>query len=224
MSLLDLGPYIEGKQFTQDAKEPYRIELDLFSDSYKKMSKSNTALSNIHLCEIANEFYTAEPDIKEYIPRKAREEIFYAVKLGFATVDVPAKCIYYITKVYNIYKMPNLIFKLIPEREYKVFFQRNYLASGYTIRDVICTFCNQDYQPFSQGRLKVQLNDYTEVYVPTTDMDAIIPTKIASLLSDSDLYDLAVDQDGLQLHGKHLKFLAGYNGGINSVYDLRRLI
>lgn len=224
MTLLELEPYIMGKKYTRVAKEPYRGDYALFDKIDDLIKRSNTAQSNLKLYEIPKEFYMVEPDIASFVPRQAREEIFYALKNGFITDEVPAKCIYYIRKAYNLYKIPNLIFKLIPEKEYTIFFQSNYMKNGLTIRDIICNFCDERYTPISSGSLKVPLGKFAEIYINSKDMVAVVPSAIAEVLSHEDILSLAVDIDGIKLGDTYLKFLADYNGACESTYDLRTLI
>ena len=224
MTLLELEPYIMGNKFTRMVKEPYRGDYELFDKIDDLVKRSSTAPNNLRLFEIPKEFYSVEPDIADFVPRPAREEIFYALKNGFISSEVPAKCIYYIRKAYNLYKIPNLIFKLIPEKEYTIFFQENYFKNNLTVYDVICNFCDERYLPVSAGKLKVPLGGYNAVYIRSKDMIAIMPESIAKILSHEDILHLEVDSDGIKLGSSYLKFLADYNGACESIYDLRTLI
>lgn len=219
-----MEPYINGCNFTRTVKAPYRAQQDLFEQIYKLVQISATAKQNLRIYEVPKEFYQAEPDIANFIPRVAKEEMFYALKNGFISEKVPAKCIYYILKIYNIYKIPNLIFKQIPEKELNIMFQENYLAEGFTLRDVVCTFCDGRYTPLSPTQYVTLLGTYAEVYIQATDMVAIIPVEIARSMSFDDIQKLEVDDYGIKLDQTYIKFLGGYHGACESTYDLRTLI
>lgn len=224
MTLLELEPYIMGSKYTRDVREPYRGDIELFDRINSLVQRSSTAASNVKLYEIPKEFYEAEPDIAAFVPREAKEEIFFALKNGFISEEVPAKCIYMIRKAFNLYKIPNLIFKLIPEKEYTIFFQKGYLKNGLTIRDVICNFCDKRFTPISSGKLCVPLGDYMELYIQEKDMVAVVPSAITNCLSHEDILNLKVDDYGIKIADKYIKFLADYNGACESIYDLRTLI
>lgn len=224
MNLIDLEPYINGQKFTRPAHAPYRGDTELFDKISKLVQCGNTAKQNLAIYEIPKEFYEVEPDFKHFIPKEAQEEMFFALKNGYIVPSVPAKSIYYVRKAYNLYKIPNLIFKLIPEKEYNIFFQENYFDDGLTMRDVICNFCYDQYSPISSSKLMTTVGDYREVYVQETDMVSIMPKKIAENFSHEDILSLKVDDHGIKLGESYVKFMNGYNGGCESIYDLRTLI
>lgn len=224
MRIAELEPYIRGQMFMQDASTPYRASETRFNEWMAIMSKNEFASRLIALTESPKQFFELEPDIAEQIPKREREEMFFAVKNGFASPCVPAKCIYLVKKAYDTYGISNLILKQIPENMYKVLFSRHYLGGGYTMRDVIRMFCNQSYEPVSAHAPFCIMKEYSEIYIPSTDMVAAVPNQIALKLSVSDIQRLQVDDFGIHLDGTYLAFMEGYNGACNSIYDLRRLV
>lgn len=224
MTLAELQPYITGERFSREAVEPYRLDINLYKNLAQVVSESVSAQKNLDVCELPVDFYRVEPDIKYLVPMQAREEMFYALKNGAANPDVPSKLVYYIKKSYNMDKMPNLIFKKIPESELKVFFQENYLGNGYTIRDVVCSIIDPHYIPVNNYTRLVKYDNFVEVYVESTDMVAALPNPMVKNLSQRDIHNIKVDSSGLRIGDCYLRSLGGYYGAVNSIYDLRECL
>ena len=55
-------------------------------------------------------------------------------------------------------------------------------------------------------------------------MVAVVPSAITNCLSHEDILNLKVDDYGIKIADKYIKFLADYNGACESIYDLRTLI
>lgn len=224
MTIEKLSDYIKGYDYTRKASAPYRAEADLFNKVYNMVEHSSTAKSNLRATRRPSVFYKHEPDIAHYVPKPAQEEMYFALKNGFISREVPAKAIHKILLAYEKYKMPNLIFKCISDAELKVMFQENYLAEGVTYTDVICSFVDEKYTPLSSSTKKVDYEDYSEVYIMCEDMVAAVPRDISDSLSNSDISELKVDNYGIHLNGVYLRGLGGFYGASRSTYDLRHCV
>lgn len=224
MTIVDMAPYIMGRMFTREMKAPYRCDMNLYKETCNRVMNSSTASFNLRLCEVSKQFYDMEPDIAHFVPKEARDEIFFAMKNGFASPVVPARGIYLIMKAYDLYKIPNLIFKLIPKAELNCMFQQNYVGSGYTLRDVVCSLCSPTYVPLAEGRYKVPFGKFFEVYIPNTDMVAVLPSDIANALEYTDIRNIECDKQGLKLGDKYIAFMCNHIGAGDSNYDLRTFI
>lgn len=224
MTIVDMAPYIMGKTFTREMKQPYRCDMTLYQDICDKVMCSITAIDNLRLYEVPKQFYESEPDIANFVPKEARAEIFFSMKNGFASPVMPARGLYLIRRAYSLYKIPNLIFKLIPKSELNCMFQENYVGSGYTLYDVVCSICNTAYVPLAEGRYKVKYGNYYEVYIPKTDMVAVLPVDIAEVLEYSDICNIECDKQGLKLGDKYLAFMCNHIGAGDSNYDYRTFI
>lgn len=224
MKIVDLEDYMDGKKFSRIVNAPYRASEDDFNRWVDIMRVNEMADRFIKLTESVTQFFAIERDIAELVPKKEREEMFFSMRNGLASPCIPAKCIYYIKKAYDKYKICNLITKLIPERELNVMLSKNYIGGGFTLADVIRQFCDEHYNPVSNHNLSVDFGEFHEVYIPDTDMIAAIPSKIASGLSHEDICNIHLDTFGLELNGSYIGLMAGYNGACNSKYDLRRLV
>ena len=222
MTLDEMAPYIMGKEFTKEVSPKHnRDAIDEFA---ARVGESITAPTNLELVTNWTDFYTVEPDFKHWIKSEDRAEAFYAVKLGFYSPDVPSMCIYMLQQAYDKHKSPNLIFKMIPNPMLENFFAKGYLGNGYTIHDVVCNFCDNHYYPLSADRLKNSCSTFTEIYVQSTDMVALVPNRIAETLSNDAIDNIVVTPNGLSTNGLLLSHMGGYKGLVNSVYDLRKLI
>lgn len=219
----ELSPYIRGEVFTGEFKgarvNPKSVEL--FT---KALSESITAKVTLDQCENSDDFYKIEVDFKHYIPSEDRANCFYAAKNGSYNMQTPPLCQYLVKKAWEMYKIPNLIPKLIPTQMLNIFFKKGYLSGGVTLHDVICNVACPEYNEFTPTRLRNNVGDYTEIYISSEDMVAIVPKSIASALDDNTLSRIKVTDYGLAVDNILLRTMCGYTGGINSTYDLRALI
>lgn len=221
-TLSEMAPYIQGKKFEGAAKrEPDKNAVDQFA---KRVGESITAKSNLDLIENWNDFYSIEPDFKNWIKADQRAEAFYAAKNEAFAYAVPSMCIYMLKKAYNVYKSPNLIFKMLPQPMFEKFIAEGYLGGGLSLQDVVCSFCNPNYQPLSTERLKCRCGEFTEIYVQETDMVALVPNRVADNLDDKAIDNITVTPAGLSTGGMLLRMMGGSRGVINSTYDLRNLV
>lgn len=221
-TLDDMCPFIQGKKFEGSAKRfADKVAVDEFA---KRVSESITAQSNLELIDSWRDFYTIEPDFKNWIKAESRAEAFYAAKNGVFAYMVPSFCIFMLKKAYSTYKSPNLIFKLLPQPVLDKFFAEGYLGGGLTLQDVVCSFCTPTYQPLSCERLKNRCGDFTEVYVQETDMVALLPNRIADNLDNTAIDNIKLTEAGLSTGGMLLRLMGGSRGVINSTYDLRNLV
>jgi len=223
MTLVEMKPYIEGKQFTGTAT-PYRSTPADIECWEELMGKNPIALAYLNAYDVPGKFFTHHPAIAQVVPKQKQEEMFYTIKAGMHSPVVPARCLYLFNKAYYQYGMCNLIFKLLPSKYEQVLFSEGYLAGGFTVRDVIKTFYDKNYEPFGDGRYAVKTADGYELYIESNDMVAAVPTPIAEALTQVDIQNISVDKVGLKTGDVYIRSMCGFVGGTSSIYDLRRVI
>ncbi|MDR1523269.1 MAG: hypothetical protein LBS29_04895 [Endomicrobium sp.] len=222
--IVDYAIYVIGGKFIQEENHPFRATQEDFNKWVDMINCDEVAKAILYRTEVSKQFFDFNIDFKGLIPRNEREEMFYSLKNGFYSPYVPAKCIFYVKKAYDLYRICNLIVKLIPEDVLLPMFCKGYFVNNFYLIDVIRTFCDENYEPVSKSNLINKYEEYSEVYVWKTDMIACIPTKISKRLNYHNVMDLDVDEQGLKLRNIYLKFMEGYIGVCNSTYDLRRLV
>lgn len=175
--------------------------------------------------ESYRDFYKTAIDFKNLIPKEHQMEVFYAAKLGKYYPGIPSFCVYMVKRAWEESNgIPNLIPKLLPSVLLNDVFKKGYFLGATTLRDVICNVCTPNYVPLSKTHPKNKVDDFTEVYIESTDMVAALPNKIADSLDDNSIAKIVVGPNGLETQGVLLRTMCNYVGAINSTYDLRQLI
>lgn len=223
--LSSLEPYILGHKFTGEAKNVPRLPKDVYEDFMRHIAEDDTAKAFLDAYDLSKDFYTTLPDFKKFIPKEYQDEAFYAAKNGHYYRQFPAFCEYILRKSWEQCNgIPNLLFKVVPMATFKVFCQEGYFIGGTTLKDVVCNVCHPEYHPVSLYHPFNKLGDFTEVYIPVTDMVAALPNGIAEQLNERSVSSITVTPNGLAINGKLLRTMAGHIGAINSIYDLREVI
>jgi hypothetical protein len=225
MKIIEAADYILGKKFIGTIKsEPYRGDKELLEIGKKLLNKHATAATNLKILETPQSFFRMEPDMEQDVKAHLREELFYSLKLDMVSPVIPAKSLFLIYKMYQLYGTLNLITKVFPKNDLEDLFSEGYIADGHSVRDVICTLIDNKYTPLSVGQLVVPNKDNWDVYIGETDMVAILPTKIKELLTHDDILRLTVKDKNIMLGTKPIRFLGSYYGGVNSTYDLSGIV
>lgn len=224
LTLPELSEYILGDKFIGEYKESTLCTAQQLKEFLTHLASSEFAKSAFSASENWKDFYTVIPDFKHYFKADVREDVYYAAKNGMVASGVPAFCIYMVKKAYAKIDIPNMIFKQIPIPVMRQWFRPGYIRKGICLRDVICQFCNAQYNPVTPYRYTNTVGDYTEIYVKETDMIAAVPNVIAKSLNMNDIEKITVSQYGLSINNVLLRTMAGYAGAINSTYDLRKLL
>ena len=220
MTLLEMEPYITGRAFTRKCQAPARCTPEMFSLVCSEAAASDTCAKVLEIVERYQDF---EPDISNMFPKSEREEMFYCLKNNGYSPNVPGKCIYLLKTLTAKYGSASLALKALPNAYLTILFQKNYLE-GCTVRDVIKSFADPEYEPFTPAKLRIQHKDYDEIYVASEDMVALVPKDISAKIADSDIPQIELGKKGLEVSGLELRFMANHYGAINSFYDLRELI
>lgn len=223
MRIVDKADYINGKQFVGSI-ERTPMKPDMYQDFIDTLSKYESVENIFAVLENYTDFFKAAIDFANWFPKEHWKELFYAAKNGFYSADVPADCIYLICKAYANVDIPNLVFKQIPAHWFSSWIREGYLTGGYTLRDIVCTYCAKSYRPLDAVNIKIRYDNYTEIYIRSTDMVAVVPNKLGDLLSYDVIEQLECTPLGLHVGGKYIRTLGGFYGAVNSNYDLRRLV
>lgn len=223
MIILEFAPYVNGDLYTRECKAPARCTQHLYEKVVAAAAASEECKKIVSLTNSYMDFMYMMPDVANLFPLTEREEMFYCLKNGGFCPDVPAKCICVLKELYAQTGSVSLALKSLPSNMFKVFFQKNYL-NNCTMRDVIKSFIDPDYEPFTTSMLRLKHKDYDEVYVLQTDMVAFLPKKLSAVIADTDIHKIVMGENGLEIDGLLLRQLGGYYGACNSNYDLRALV
>lgn len=223
MTIIDTVQYITGDKFTRECPAPYRAQHDTIQRALIEASASGSFPQTIKLFNDAKSFMLTERDISLIIPKREQADVFYALKMGEYSFNVPSYCLYVLRSLYEEFGSVSLAIKALSKGQFKVFFQKNYLTDA-TMLDVIKSYIDPDYEPFTLSKLRIHHKDYDEIYIADKDMVALLPKDLSEALTDNDLPQIEVTKDGLAIKGLLLRFLGGHYGAINSIYDLRGLI
>lgn len=226
MLIIDYAKYVMGEKSPWTlGKEPYRATEEDLKEASELLEKHVTAADNLKVMHSPKLFFSREVDFSNDLPKHKREELFYALKLGYASTVAPAKLIWYIETAVKEYGSPNFLFKIALEKDMQDFLSEGYLSDGYTVRDVICSVAKlPNYTPLSEGKLAVQIGDHWDLYIHDTDAIAMVPADLKELLSHDDISKLKVKSQKIYIGDKPVCQLGRYIGAVNSCYDLRRLL
>lgn len=223
MTILEMAAYVNGDAFTRECKPPIRCTPEMYARVVKEAQASDTFQDVIKVVDTLQGFAMMEVDVVRSMPVSEREEMFYCLKNGGYCLDVPAKCIYVLKELHKQYSSVSLALKALPKNMFTVFFQKNYL-NGCSMRDVIKSMIDPDYEPFTSANLRIKHKDYDEVYVIDQDMVALLPKDISNKLTDTDVSRITLTKQGLTVDGLVIRIMAGHFGAVNSTYDLRAVI
>lgn len=225
LKLLEYAPYILGKSYFEPGCKVKRIDEEMLQKFVQLLEGDSVAKQIFDMCDVAQEFFDYTVDFKHWIPKELRSEIFYAAKNKSYSVLVPSQCVYLLKKAWEQAKgIPNLIIKQLPEQALTTYCTEGYFLGSATLYDVICNTCCESYSPLSETKPRNKVGNFTEVYVPDTDMVAALPNDIADSLSDSAILSITVTPNGLAVGDRLLRTMCGHFGITNSVYDLREVI
>ncbi len=221
-TIVSKADYINGKRFTGQV-EHLKVDPEMYQNFVNKLEMYDEARSLFYCLESHSDFFKYASDFAKWFPKPLWKELFYAARNGFYSADVPADCIYLVKKAYAVIDLPNLIFKQIPTAYLNTWFSEGYLSGGYTLRDVVCTYCCSTYKPLDEVSTKIKHKDFTEIYVRSTDMVAAVPSRLGDFLSADVIDKLECSPMGLHVNGAYIRTMAGFYGAVNSNYDLRKL-
>lgn len=222
LTVPEWGSVFVGNPKSEKSVRPYRPNVSDMDRWLTLLAMSDTATAVLHATESAAEFFRLETDLALLVPREEWSEFFYSLKNGFVSPNCPAQFLYFAKRIYDTYHICNLIGSMLPREVSLLVCKHNFFGAGYTARDVICNFVNEKFQPITQERLIVRCGEWYEAYIPQTDMVAALPLSIGKLLTPEDLPRIRqIPGVGLTLSDKPLHTLGGYQGTVNSFYDLR---
>lgn len=225
LTLDQLEPFIEGREFTSKPCKQVRLNTDTFNKFMQMIEEDYNAKRFLESFEFPKDFYNTLPDFKHFFPAEVREELFYAAKNGKMYVEIPSACVYLLNKAWDQCNgIPNLLLKTVPLPALSAWLRKGYFLGAVTLKDAICNVCTPMYKPLCNTRLRNRVNDFTEIYIGATDMVAAVPNAIADALDDDSIRRITVTPSGLAVDGVLLRTMANYVGAINSIYDLRELL
>ena len=93
-------------------------EVEQFIDYLKINSKF---ASDLREMELSSEFFKANQLLKEVIPKEIQEDVFYSAKNGEFKEGVPARVVYELKKIAQVYDTPNVILSVIDASKNNLF-------------------------------------------------------------------------------------------------------
>lgn len=223
MDLLDLNKIILSKDKTE-IEYPIIKEGD-FNFFKELVNIDGTIKAAFDSTDNATIFFKGYADIKELVGTKA-VDVFYAYKLGYFLEGVPMKLVYILTKAYREYSEVNMALNsciaLVQKYANNVYVTPN---GSYTVKDIIDNIAATSTKLITEDCLKVEYNNYFEVYIKDTRMVALIPSYTATNLSQDDINNIKYDKEkGLVLHGLPLRISTNTLGATLHDYDLRECV
>lgn len=225
MKILEAHDYIIGKRFTKKVKEPVRCTQEMIDNFIEACKSSSTAAVNLKILESAKAFYDCEKVVAKLIPVAEREEVFYAMKAEKFSPIIPAKFLFLFNKVKEQLESFNLLTVGLTSGDINTLFAEGTLAEGYSVRDVIKSLYQKEFEPVSESVRGIQIKDYWEVCIEKENVIIFIPDKLRARLSDDDLEEITIGKDALMVYGKPLRFLSSdYYGVVRNLLDMRKMI
>lgn len=223
--LTDLAPYIKGEKFLDNTKKFEPINKEYFQLFIDKLTQYDIAQAVFEKVEYYKDFYKYCPDFEKWIP-KQQKEIFYAVKCGYILEDTPMTLVYQIKKALSEYPAPNMVPLRLGTTVLTPCFKKGYFGNKATLYDVICNVQGSAYTVFDSEHYIDELTNFTEIYIASEDMVALVPNGLAHGLDEAFVRKLTLGPNGLIHSETHLALatMNGYKGVCNSYYDLRELI
>lgn len=138
---------LNGNEFvTEDTIERYVPTKEEFSAAKQLIADFN-AQELINKVELYKDFRAIAPDLSKKI---GSEELFYALKNGFLVEEAPSKLIYLCRKAYDRCKCANAVPSMLSEQMLNDVFTVGYLKNGWTLSDILRTFCDARFIPLSR--------------------------------------------------------------------------
>lgn len=225
MLLTAYAPFITGEQKLPPSSFKYTpINEDRLKAWQVELSKDPMCYSCFQATEDHINFLRNFSNLLNSATMEEATDMFYACKLGFMSPIIPSEYLYWLDKCYRKYTIANLIPKLMPERLLTNLFKEGFILGGFSLRDIIKSLFDAEYEPVSITNYKAPCTGGYELYIEATDMICAVPMDIGDMLTQKDIEALYVDKFGVKLKDIYLRTSLDYYGGVNSTYDLRRLI
>lgn len=228
---IDRYKFMGGKEACGEGYKYVIAPKEVINDVIKIMSINPAYQMAIKLTESNTMFYQACKDLKELIPAEYREDVFYAIRLGYTMDGIPSKLVTILQKAKAIHNYPNVALSMIPEEELSVFSQDGILPVGITITDVVCNVWKSDIKIMSPYRKRVEHAKDVEVYVENKidngkeslfDTVILLPKDISDTMQDRDITNIIYDTEkGIILGDTILRKVNGRFGITKSDIDMR---
>lgn len=220
-SPLEWGEILQGKT-SNGSSSAFHAKPEDYQRWVNMFAKSAAAEMLLSATESATDFFRMETDLALLIPPQERNEAFYSMKLGYCVPGVPAQFLYFSQRIYEKYKVCNLVAPLFPKELAFYMGKEGYFAQGYTPLDALRTYLNEDFQVLTEANPIVNCGTWYEAWLPAMDMVCALPPCVGSKLQREDLPNIHQRPGkGLCIGTTPLVYIGGLKGVCNSVYDLR---
>lgn len=227
MTLLEVTKLVEGKYPSEDAKEKKMrfVTQEELNEFRQYLAIDPAYLEALNNTANSDEFFNACP-LFQAIPKDLREDLFYAVKLGFTYKNVPSRLVYLLRIALREAKSPNLAIEMLNNAQFHKYLKASALPEGVTVKQIMSNLLGHDFKTFTNARKRVEYKGFYEYYVADADRVLILPEDIAKQVSSrEDINGLNYKPDvGVCLYDKPLRFFNGRLGITTDEFDLRECI
>lgn len=226
LSVLEKNNIIKKGLNTEPVKE-YHINLEDFIAAKRLMNINSVEFTaQLNDTDNAYEFYEANEIMRELIPNDKKEEIFYALKLGFFFEGVPTKLTYLLKLGAKAHKYPNVMISSLNANQFDKYLTANHIVGKITILDIINSIYGHKCELLGKYKKRVVNNQAVEYYVPNTDRVLVVSPETAEYLSTAeDINALNYVKDvGVCIRDIPVRTLGGKIGLTVDEYDLREVI
>lgn len=222
MEIVELHAHMEGVEFYKRKKINPQPTQEEMSEMINNVLTVTGAKENLETCELPKHFFDYIPLLRMFVPSKYEEEVFYALKSGHYSPDMPSKIIYAAQEALKTGAVNNFL-TLFNTNDYNTIFSEGYLPEGYSMYDAVCSVVGEFnlIKPWTRIVKSNQFEGFHEVFVPTANYVAVVPSDIAEALTEDDVDELNVKKGILQIGEVPLLHLGNYIGVSSGTFDLR---
>jgi len=222
LSLIELAPYIKGDMILPGAKEYKSIEHMQLQEFVDKLEQYPIAKNIFNELESSTDFFKICTDFAVWFKKSEHTDLFYAAKCGYMFNGVPPKLVYMLQLALKDYNAPNLAIKYLNKNTLTHCFQKGAFGDKISLYTIIANMIGKSYVLFDENNFKNPCGDFTEVYIPTEDMVALLPTTVAKSFDTDFIKTIRLTDIGLcGEEGVEIAKLAGFKYNPNSFFDLR---
>lgn len=229
MTLLEFNKIIDGKPLESVKPVEYvGITMEDLEFFRRMLSIDPAMIPALHETSRSKEFFDAFPilDSIEY-SKEQKEDLFYAVKLGYFYSGVPCKLVYLITKAIAATETPNQALCLLKDSKHVAkYLVDGAINNGITIKQVVANVLGSEFKTITNSRRKVKFNNFYEIYVENVDSIVLVPEDIAGQINSiGDLRAVSfVPNVGVCVHDIPLRTFGNRYGITVNEFDLREVI
>lgn len=224
MEIIEYAKYMQGEEYfgeLEKKREETALTLDEMTKLLNKVYHVFGVEQSIKEINTPKAFYQVFDYIKNIVPKEHQEEIFYVLKTGKYSPEVPAKILFAAARAAETGAVNNFVKQFTP-KELESIFMKGYLAEGFTMRDAIASVVG-DFHIITEWKPVVPslTKGFSEVYIKSQDYVACIPTETMERFSLEDLKDIQVKKGYMVIGKARIARMAPVIGVTDAIFDLR---